>query len=232
MKPALVLVPGLLCTKDLYHHQITALKEQCDIIVPDHTRHETMSDIAQAILNEAPPSFSLGGLSMGGYICLEIMRQAPQRVKRLMLVDTSSRADTPAQTQHRKDLIKLTEMSGRFKGISPQFMKMLVHEGNLNNEAITSVVYKMALDVGKEAFVRQQTAIIGRIDARPNLPAITCPTAVICGEDDQITPVEVAREMADLIPNAQLHLVPKAGHLSPLEAPDHVSRLISEWMKK
>jgi pimeloyl-ACP methyl ester carboxylesterase len=229
MSSPLVFVPGLLCTKELYHHQIAYFSEKAPLSVAHTTQHDTLSAMAQSILETAPPRFSLIGLSMGGYLSLELIRQAPERIERLMLIDTSSRADTLEQTQKRRDFIRLSGM-GKFKGVTPSMMSQLIHPDHLLNKEITSVVYQMSKDVGREAFIRQQTAIIGRVDSRPFLPEIKCPTFIVCGQDDQMTPPELSHEMHQLIPHSSLHLVEQSGHLTPLEQPSLVNKLIEKWL--
>src|SRR5437899_10708230 len=126
-KLALVLVPGLLCDQLMWRPQLTALAAVADCWVADHTRSETMAGVAADVLRDAPfEKFALAGLSMGGYVALEMMRQAAQRVLKLALLDTTARADTPEQTRRRGDLISLAER-GRFLGITDILLPMLVH---------------------------------------------------------------------------------------------------------
>ncbi|MBI1272663.1 MAG: alpha/beta fold hydrolase [Alphaproteobacteria bacterium] len=231
-RTSLILLPGLLCDKALWQHQIPALADRADIHVPDLTKHSRISDLAKQVLAEAPPRFALGALSMGGYVALEIMRVAPERVERLALIDTSARADTPEQKERREALIALSR-SGKFKGVTPRLMPMLVHPDSLKDDAITDVILAMAERVGREAFERQQTAILHRIDSRSSLPAIKCPTLVVCGMQDEITPPEIARETAEGIgAAAQLKLIDKSGHLTPLERPDAVTALMRAWLQR
>lgn len=225
----LVLVPGLLCTTRLYAPQIAALGDVAEIAVADATRQDSMPAIAASILADAPPFFALGGLSMGGYVSFEILRQAPERVVGLALLDTSARADTPEQVQRRKDFIALAQR-GKFKGVTPQLLPMLVHKDRLEDLSITEVVYDMAEAVGRDAFIRQQKAILGRPDSRADLPGIRCPAAVIVGRDDLLTPPAIAEEMANGLPAAELTIVDACGHLSTLEQPDAVNAALRRWL--
>src|SRR5262249_51980632 len=147
------------------------------------------------ILADAPPQFALVGLSMGGYISLEIMRQAAARVTRLGLLDTSARPDAPDQSEGRRALMGLAR-SGRFGEIADMLYPRLVDKSRLNDSVLRQVVRVMAQEVGSDGFVRQQTAIIGRPDSRPGLNAIRCPTLVLVGDGDALTPFELASEMA------------------------------------
>jgi pimeloyl-ACP methyl ester carboxylesterase len=185
--------------------------------------------MAQTVLAKAPPSFALAGLSMGGYVAFEIMRQAPERVTRLALLDTSARPDTPEQTRDRRALMSMCE-KGEFKGVTRRLLPRWIHPSRLDDEVLTQTVMTMTARVGRDAFLREQTAIMGRPDSRPGLSRIRCPTLVLCGHEDLATPVEVHREMAADIPNARLVIVPECGHLSPLERPEAVNVALRSWL--
>lgn len=225
-----VLIPGLLCSPRLFAEQVPALWRSGPVTVADHTRDDTIAAIARRILTTAPPRFALAGLSMGGYIALEIMRQAPARVVKLGLLDTSARADTPEQSQLRRALIAATE-SGRFAEIPDQLYPRLVHPDRLDDEALRRTMRPMADETGPEVFIRQQRAILGRPDSRASAADIRCPTLVLVGDSDQIAPPEVAAELASIIAGAQLVTVPACGHMSTLERPDEVTRAMVEWME-
>ncbi|WP_234934191.1 alpha/beta fold hydrolase [Agrobacterium vitis] len=140
-----------------------------------------MSEIATNILREAPPRFALVGLSMGGYVALEIMRQAPERVSKLALLDTSARPDTPEQSEQRRGLLAQAKGSD-FKGLLSQVMTMLPHPACRNDQHLLEVNVRMGLTVGLDGFERQTKAIIGRADSRPHLADITVPTNVLVGD--------------------------------------------------
>ncbi len=225
-----VLVPGLNCSARLYAEQIPALWRFGPVTVADHTRDDTMSAIASRVLATAPPRFALAGLSMGGYIALEIVRQAPQRVVRLALLDTASRAETAEQTERRRPFIELAQ-TGRFAEVAEGQFPVLVHRDRHGDEALKSLVRIMAEETGPQAFLRQLQAIIGRQDARAGLPAIACPTLVLVGEGDELTPPALSREIAGAISGSRLVVVPACGHLSTMERPEAVNRALVEWMQ-
>jgi len=227
----LVLVPGLLCTADMWREQIARLSDVAHCLVPTGQMHlDDMKDMARAVLAEAPEHFALCGLSMGGYISQEIMRQAPERVTRLALLDTSSRPDSPEQTQRRRSFLELTKL-GKFRGITPQLLPFLVHEKNLANKSLVDRLIQMADEIGPDGFIKQQTAIMGRPDSRPMLPSIRVPTLILCGETDALTPPELHHEMAGLIPNARLEILRDAGHMAPMERAGKVATLLKAWLK-
>jgi len=225
----LLLLPGLLCDRRLWLPQIAALADIATPIVADLTRDDSFAGMARRVLAEAPPRFALAGLSMGGYVAQEIMRQAPNRVTRLALLDTSARADTPEQSQRRRDLIALTER-GEFRGVTPRLLPYLIHADRLGDTALVTIIMDMARAVGVEAFRRQETAILARVDGRADLARIAVPTLVLCGRDDRLTPPKLAEEMAALIPQAKLRLVDHCGHMTTLEEPALVNDALRDWL--
>jgi pimeloyl-ACP methyl ester carboxylesterase len=229
MAETLILIPGLACTSHLYDAQIAALSQERRVLVADHTRDDSIRDIAARLLREAPERFSLAGLSMGGYVALEVMRQAPGRVERLALLDTSARPDTPEASRNRERLIALAQ-EGRLDDITSELWPRLVHPDRQSDPALRGIVDGMMRETGPEVFVRQQRAIMSRADSRPLLPGIEIPTLVLAGEGDAITPPDIAREMAEMIEWASLVIVPGAGHLSTLEQPERVTEALRLWL--
>jgi len=228
--PALVLLPGLLCDERLWRHQAGGLADLAGrVLIPDVTGQDSVAGIARGILETAPERFALAGLSMGGYVSLEIMRQAPERVEALALLDTSARPDTPQQTEARLALIKLAR-SGRFDEVWRGLLPRIVHPARIEDPEIRSDVRAMAHAVGPEGFERQERAIIGRPEGRPGLPSISCPTLVLCGRDDALTPPHLHEELAAGIPGARLCQIEACGHLSTLERPEAVTRAMRRWL--
>jgi pimeloyl-ACP methyl ester carboxylesterase len=226
----IVLVPGLLCTARLYAEQIPALWRMGPVTVADHTRDDSMAAIARRILADAPPRFALAGLSMGGYVAFEIVRQAPERVARLALLSTSARLDPPEITERRRRQIALAQ-EGRFGDVADMQFPLLVHRSRLDDEGLQTLVRLMADETGAEAFVREQTAIIGRADSRPDLARIACPTLVVVGDGDELIAPENSVEIADGIPGAHLVTVAECGHLATLERPAQVTAAFTEWLQ-
>ena len=225
----LLILPGLLEDADAFEEIIGGLRDVATCIVADLTRAETIPDLARSALEQAPEgSFALAGHSMGGYVALEIMRQAPQRVTRLALLNTNARPDTPESTQNRQRLMALADKD--FEGVVTALMPKLMTKAHLQDPVLAGIIGAMALATGKEAFKRQERAIIGRIDSRPHLGGIACPTLVIAARDDQLMPVAVLKELADGIPGARLEVVDDCGHMATIEQPFVVTRLMREWI--
>jgi len=228
MQP-IVLVPGLLCSAEVFVPQVAALWPFGPVTVASTLEGKTMSEIAAAILATAPPSFALAGISMGGYICFEILRQAPERILKLALLDTSARPDTAEQSKQRRALVANAQ-AGDFKALLSAALSSIVHPSRQNDLNLLEVNVRMAMTIGVEGFARQTDAVISRIDSRPSLPAISVPTLVLVGDSDPLTPPDQSEEIAKAIPNAKLTLVSQCGHSSTLEQPDAVNRALVEWI--
>jgi pimeloyl-ACP methyl ester carboxylesterase len=228
--PVLLLLPGLLCDDRLWRDQTQALGATTHCIVADLTQDDNLASMAARALDAVPAdaAISLIGLSMGGYVALEILRRAPARIARLALMDTSARADTPEQSRRRRGLLSLSN-SGQFRGVTPRLLPQLLHPSRLDGP-LGEEVRAMADRVGRDAFQRQQRAILARPDSRPHLPAIRVPTLVAVGEHDILTPPDLAEEMAALIPGATLARIPDAAHLPPMETPEAVLLLLQAWL--
>ncbi len=226
-----VLVPGLNCSARLYTEQIPALWRFGPVFVADHTRDDSIAAVARRILAAAPPRFALGGLSMGGYIAFEIMRQAPERVAKLALLDTGPRAESPEQTELRRPRIELAR-TGRFAEVPDLQFPILVHRNRHGDERLKNLLRAMAAETGAEAYLRQQHAIMARPDSRPGLAAIKCPTLVLVGDSDEPTPPSLSEEIAAAIPGARLVVIPDCGHMSTLERPQAVTEALVEWLRQ
>jgi len=225
----IVLVPGLLCSARLFAEQLPALVAIGPTTVADTTRDASMAEFAQRILADAPPRFALAGLSMGGYIAFEIVRRAPERVAKLALLDTSARADLPAQLARREELIALAQGSG-LPAVVEQLFPLFVAPARRDDAALHALVHQMAAEVGPAAFARQEVAIASRPDSRPTLATIACPTLVLVGAEDLATPPELSAEIGDAIPAARRVVIPACGHLSTLERPQEVTAALVAWL--
>ncbi len=225
----IVLIPGLACTAELFAAQIPPLWRHGPVTIASTLEGETIADMAAAILRDAPPRFALGGLSMGGYVALEIMRQAPERVMKLALLDTSARPDTFEQIEARRLLMDRVR-AGELEAVIAQVTPNLLHPDHRNDRHLIDIQVRMGRDVGPEGFIRQEAAITKRIDSRPHLAAIKVPTLVLVGDRDVLTPPDRSEEMAAAISDARLVIVQKCGHASTLEQPEAVTAALMEWL--
>ncbi|HEY0940285.1 MAG TPA: alpha/beta fold hydrolase [Steroidobacter sp.] len=176
----------------------------------------------------APERFALAALSMGGYVAFEMLRQQPERVTRLALLDTSASPDTSERTAQRLAGIESLR-HGRFFGVTARMLPQLVHERHVGGP-IGEEVRAMAKRVGGDAFLRQQNAILERPDFRPGLASINIPTLIAVGDSDILTPPDEAEEMHRNIPGSRLHVFPCCGHLPPMEMPEETSALLRRWL--
>jgi pimeloyl-ACP methyl ester carboxylesterase len=188
-----------------------------------------MAGIAKRILDNAPPRFALAGHSMGGYVCLEIWRQAPERVTRLALLNTYSRSDPPELAEHRRRWIADVQQGG-YRVMLERMFADAVHPNLSNEAALKQVILDMGEEVGPEAFVRQVEAIMTRADARPLLASITCPTLVLTSDTDRSVPNQASFAMAEAIPGAKLIIIPECGHLPSLEKPEALTAALLDWL--
>jgi pimeloyl-ACP methyl ester carboxylesterase len=226
----LLLVPGLLCSARLYAPQVAELWREGPVMVADHRRDDDIAAIAARILGAAPERFALAGLSMGGYIAFAMMRQAPERIVKLALLDTSARPDTPEQSAAREKFMAMAQ-AGKLADVVETLLPRFLHTNRHGDENLERVVRDMAADTGVEAFVRQEKAIMTRPDSRPLLASIRCPTLVLVGDGDVLTPPELSREIAAGIPGARLTVVPDCGHLSTVERPEAVNAALADWLR-
>ncbi len=226
----LVLLPGLLCDATLWRHQVDALADLARITVADLTRHDNVAHMAQAVLAEAPETFALVGFSMGGYVAQRIIRSAPHRVSRLALMDTAARPSTPEYMKDRRAYLELARR-GQFKGVTRRLLRLFIHPDRMDDAELTMTILEMNQRAGMEVFFRQQEAILNRPDGSADLARIACPTLVLCGRQDQLTPLDRHREMADAIPGATLVVIEDCGHMSTLERPEAVTAALRAWLQ-
>jgi len=224
----IVLLPGLLCDQRLWRDQARDLGDIAEPTLPDLTLDDTLSAMAARVLDAAPERFALAALSMGGYVAFEILRQQPQRVTKLALVDTSAGLDSPRRVKERLAGIESLK-HGRFFGVTTRMLPQLVHSRHVQGP-VGEEVRAMAKRVGGAAFLRQQSAILNRPDSRPLLPSITVPTLVAVGDSDVLTPPSHAEEMHRQIAGSTFHVFAECGHLPPMEVPDQTSQLLRRWL--
>lgn len=229
MQRTLILLPGLLNDARLWQYQLEPLRELCQPSVGDLTVADSIAALASDVLDHAPTSrFALVGLSMGGYVALEIMRMAPERVSGLALIDTSARPDTQAARHARLQSMDLAQTD--FPAVLDGLLPKLLHPHHLADPGLVALIRSMALQLGPRLFQRQQRAIMSRQDSRPHLHQIGCPTLILCGREDSITPLALHEELQAGIAGAELVTLSPCGHLSPLSQPAQVSAALWRWL--
>jgi pimeloyl-ACP methyl ester carboxylesterase len=227
----IVLVPGLGSSVRNHLAILPTLWRHGSVFVANQTRDDTIEAMAARALSEAPPKFSLIGHSLGGYIVLEMIRQAPDRVLRLALLNTSARLDTPESIAVRKERVAMAN-AGKYAEMQAANFPTSVHPSRENDVALIEMSKLTREDAGADSFIRQQAAIMVRKDSRPFLKDIRVPTLVLSGDKDRLISNEYSKEMADMIPGATLVIVPECGHLAPAERPEAVSAALDAWLKR
>ncbi|KAA0583275.1 alpha/beta fold hydrolase [Azospirillum sp. B21] len=228
-RPALILLPGMPLDAALWDHQVRHLADIADPQVVELAECESIAAMADRVLATAPDRFAVAGLSMGGYVALEMLRRSPERVERLALLDTNARPDTAEATATRREAVALARQ-GRYGQVIRAALPRLIHPDRMADEGFVQSVLDQMERVGVDGYAREQEAIISRPDSRPGLAAIRCPTLVVCGRQDLLTPPALHEEMAAAIPGARLVLLEDCGHLSAMEQPQAVTALMRDWL--
>lgn len=228
-----LLIPGLNCSPRLYQDQMPMLWRHGPVMVVDHRQADTVAGMAETILAAAPPRFALAGFSLGGFIAFEMLRRAPERVAKLALISTNAvpkpfHAD---EARVREERIAMA-LGGRFAELSPLHFPYNVHPARRDDAVLKAIHARMTDEVGVTGYVNQQRAIASRPDSRPLLGHIACPTTIVAGDGDTLTPPERAVEMHAAIRDSELVVIPDCGHLAPLERPEAVGEALAGWIAR
>lgn len=229
-RPQLILLPGLLNDGELWRDQVAGLADVARCQVADLTQGESLRALAEQVLDAAEPTFALAGFSMGGYVAQEIVRQAPGRVERLALLDTSIRVDTPERAAQRRATNAAAQRPGAFLGIADRLLASYIDASRLDDQDLTGRIQAMTQRLGRDVFLRQNA--LERVDGEAALRAFRKQVQIICGENDAITPVEGHRQMARAIGCSHLLVIPSAGHMTPMETPEAVTQALRRWLAR
>lgn len=224
MKYPLILLTGLLSNEILWKKQIDTLSKIVHTQVITSTDN-TPEKMVSHILNNAPENFALAGHSMGGWLCLEIMKKAPERVKSLCLLNTTARPDSEEKKKKRIRIIEQAK-SGKLEQFLDESIDFFVW-----NESAKKEVKNMFLSVGPDALIAQETAMLARQECFSVLPRICCPTLVIHAAHDKIFSLQEHVEIATQVKNGTLVVIENSGHMSPMESPSEVAAHLSRWLE-
>jgi pimeloyl-ACP methyl ester carboxylesterase len=227
---SLILLPGLACDAELFAGQLPTLVAQHDVTVSNvHTRCATLPQMATTLLAEHPGAHVFVGVSMGGMLLLELLRQAPQRVRAGALLGSTARPDTPELIKLRSQACELFA-AGRMDEVLRANLPLSFHPDSASRRDLVADYLAMIRRAGADQLIAQNRAVMARVDSRPRLSAIACPLLVICGDADTITPPDQAAEIATAVPGARLKMVPRAGHMLTMEQPALVTSLLTDWL--
>jgi|TARA_B110000908_G_scaffold136020_1_gene161099 pimeloyl-ACP methyl ester carboxylesterase len=231
MTRPLLLLPGMMCDARLFAPQVEVLSERGPVAVGDISGYDNMAILAEALLADAPPLFALCGLSMGGIVAMEMIRQAPERIAKLCLMDTNPMAEVDIAKSRRGPQIDKAQ-AGQLDHVMRDEMKPNYLTEGPQCAAILDLCMEMALGLGADAFVRQSVALRDRPDQCDTLRGVTVPTLVLCGREDRLCPVARHTLMHDLVEGAALEIIESAGHLPTLEQPQHTTAALIRWMEE
>ena len=226
-----IFIPGLILTRDIFVAQIDGLVHPAAAKTADTLGRDSIIAMAEAALALADGPLVPVGISMGGYIAMEMARLAPERLAGIALLNTQHRADPPERRKQREATIDMAQ-SDRFRGVTRHLLKSFLSPAAMEDETLVARVIAMAEEVGRENFVLQQRAILGRRDQSDTLGALTVPALVLGGGLDTLTPPQASRDMAELIPDAELVIMEEIGHLSTIEAPDEVTDILNAYLAR
>ena len=228
-KPVIYLLPGLLCDRDVWQFQASALADAFEVRIPDYRGVDSLSAMAAQILEEAPPRFAVAGHSMGGRVSLELIHAAPERISHLILLSVGAHAVTDEECEQRSSLVEEAASIGMDRYAASWADLMLSYRDD-DNPDVRTIIETMARRQSLDDFIAHITAGLGRADQTQYLPGISIPVLLVVGEKDAWSPVSQHEEIARQIPDAILAVVPDAGHMVPLDQPDVVSRLLRDWL--
>jgi pimeloyl-ACP methyl ester carboxylesterase len=234
--PHLILVPGLMCDAEVWAGQARELRSLTTIDIADHAMLDSLEGMADAILKRAPDEFALAGHSMGGRIAFEVLRQAPNRVRGVALLDTNYLPRTPEEggdreAANRYELLDVARKEG-VRAMAAKWVQGMVHPDRLSDRPLIEAMIEMMARKTPEAFGAQIRALLNRRDSTPVLPTIQCPALVLCGRQDAWSVVARHEEMAALIPESRLVVIEDCGHMSTMERPEAVTGALKEWLTK
>lgn len=225
----LVLLPGLMCDARLFAPQVATLSSERAVQVGCLTSADSIGEMASAVLHAAPKQFALAGLSLGGIVAMEVVRQAPERVHRLALMDTNPLPEPPEVARARAAQIKRVKEGALIEVMRDELKPHYLVDGP-QRTAVLDVCMEMAMACGAEVFERQASAVTTRADQRETLRTVDVPTMILTGESDALCPMDRHMLMHELIDDATLVVIPGAGHLPTLEQADLTTEAMCTWL--
>jgi pimeloyl-ACP methyl ester carboxylesterase len=210
----LMLLPAMGCDGQLWARQIVDLAAVAQVDFGDLSQDDTLSEMAARVLASAPPRFAVAGVSLGGYVAMEMVRQAPDRIERIALFGTRASMEVRPRTVVGQGLLATAP-----------------HADPRLTAIVAGPAQAMAERVGQTVFERQQRALLARPDISEAIAAIHVPTLVAVGDRDLICTPDDARALSARIDGSRFHMLRSCGHLAPMERPGEVTALLRQWLK-
>lgn len=228
-RPVLYLLPGLLCDEIVFAEQVRALSDVCEIRIPSFRGLDSLDAMAQAVLADAPPRFSVAGFSMGGRVAFRLAARVLDRIERFCAFDTGVTPASEAELPKRRALVDLANTKG-MAALMEAWLPPMLHERRRSDPAFRAPLDAMVMRFSPQDHEKQIRALVNRPDARPVLPTIQCPTLIACGREDGFSPPADHEAIAAAIPGARLEIIPDSGHFLPVEQPEAFNKALRQWI--
>jgi len=225
------MVPGMMCDERIFSPQIEELSKNLEVTVADISSFPTVRELASDLLKKAPKSFSLLGHSMGGIVAMEIYSQEPNRIEKLILMDTNPKAELDEVKLKREPQIREVN-KGKLLEVMRDEMKPNYLAESENKRSVLNICMDMALSLGPDVFINQSRALQSRLDQQNTIQSINIPVLIMCGSEDKLCPVERHEMMHNMISDSDLKIINNAGHMPTLEQPRETTEVIKEWLMR
>ncbi len=231
--PHVLLLPGLVCDDAIWEHQASYFSKITTVGIPDYGLSDSLEEMAEVALRDAPERFAIAGHSMGGRVAFEILRRVPERVVGVALLDTAYRPRTTGEAGEgerasRFELLDVARSQG-MRAMARQWIPRIVHPARLSDEGFINSMVEMIGRKTADIFAAQINALLNRSDAAPVLSVLRIPTVILCGREDLWSPLAGHREMAALVPQSKLVIIENCGHMAPMERPEEVTTALDDW---
>lgn len=225
----LVLIPGLMADARMFLPQMVQLGADRAMMVALATTGETVEQMSEAILPSLPQKFALLGHGLGGDIALDLIRRAPDRVSRVILMATDPLSEPPQAAAAREARMVAARTGRLAEAMRSEIPTSAIVEAPWRDE-IMALITDMALNLGEGVFLRQSRALQRRPDQQKTMRRVKLPVLVIAGEADTLVPMRRQEFTANLMPYGTLQVIEAAGHLASLEQPEAVSRAVAAFL--
>ena len=225
-----VMIPGMMCDERIFAHQIEELGTDTEVYIADISKYSSIQELASDVLENSPPKFFLVGHSMGGIVAMEMCSQEPDRIEKLVIMDSNPKPELEETKLKREPQIK-NVISGNLAQVMKEEMKPNYLADSYKQKDILNTCMEMALTLGPEVFVRQSRALQSRDDQQSTLKDLDIPVLIMCGSDDKLCSLEKHELMHNIINDSKLEVVMDAGHMPTLEQPQKTTEVIKSWLK-